>query len=103
VIRTTIMNSELEVMNRRFQIVLSHPSGSEAGKAAPLTRFERFKTLMAGLALVTVALAILIAALILGYIIAAVASIVVIVVIAVLFVKSLFRRRSTAAGPLRRG
>jgi hypothetical protein len=87
-------------MNRRFQIVISHPSRSEA--ATPLTRFGRFKTLMVGLALVTVALAVLIAALILGYIISAVASIIVIVVIAVLFVKSLFRRKRTAAGPLRR-
>ena len=89
-------------MNRRFQIVISQPSGSEAGNAAPSTRFGRFKTVMVGLALVTVALAVLIAALILGYIIAAGASIVVIVVIAVLFVKSLFRRKRTAAGPLRR-
>ena len=90
-------------MQRRFQIVISHPSGSEAGNTPPLTRVGRFKTLMAGLALVTVALAVLIAALVLGYIIAAVASIVLIVVIAILFAKSSFRRRSTAIGPLRRG
>jgi hypothetical protein len=90
-------------VKRRFQIVITQPSRSEAGNGAPLTRFGRFKTLLAGLALVTVALAVLIAALILGYIIAALASIVVIGVIAVLFVNSLFRRRRTVMNPLRRG
>ncbi len=89
------------IVNRRFQIVIASPRANEAGNTYRLTRFARFKNLLAGLALITLALGVLFAALILGYLIAAILSIVVIVVIAVLFVKSFFRRRADR-GALRR-
>jgi hypothetical protein len=78
-------------VNRRFQIVIASPGNDTSNT---LTRFGRFKKLLAGLAVITAALAVLIAALILGYMIAVLLSIVFIFVIATLFVKSFFRRRT---------
>lgn len=91
------------LVNRRFQIVIGRPSAGEAENGYRLTPFGRFKTLLSGLILLTVALAVLIAALILGYIIAAVLSIVVIVAIAMLFVRSSFRGRRSHPSSLTRG
>jgi hypothetical protein len=84
-------------VNRRFHIVIAQGRPSEAGNTARVKPLGRFKTLMAGFALVTLALAVLVAGIILGYIMAVILSLIVIVVIAVVFVKALFRRRRAAA------
>lgn len=83
-------------MNHRFQIVVAKASRSEAGHTTPLSPFGRFKTLLAGFALAIVALSVLVASVVLGYIIAVILSLFVIVVIAVFLLKALFRRRRTA-------
>lgn len=90
-------------MKRRFQIVIASPARGETANSYRLTRFGRVKNILAGIAVITVALAVLAAALILGYIIAAVLAIIVIVVIAVLALKSLFRRRVTHPDEIARG
>jgi hypothetical protein len=78
-------------MHRRFQIVIAPRTARNApGGAARLTGFGRFKTLLMGFGLATVALAVLIAALIMGYILAAVLCIIVILVVAVSFVRLIF-------------
>jgi Na+/citrate or Na+/malate symporter len=75
-------------MHRRFQIVIAPPAARNTpGGADRLTRLGRFKTLLMGIGLAIVALAVLIAALILGYVLAAVFCVIVILAVAASFVR----------------
>jgi len=74
----------------RFQIVLSSRSG--AGQPpVPLSLWSRFRLLFAGLAIVTIAVAVLLLALFLGSILAAVLWVCLVLVIAAVILKATWR------------
>jgi hypothetical protein len=79
-------------VGHRFQIVIAPTRRSDTDNNARASRFGRLKAILAGFTLIVFALAALIAALVLGYIIAAILSLTFIVIIAVLLVKSVLRR-----------
>lgn len=80
-------------MNRRMQIVISsrRPVGP-AGISQPLTFWQRFKLLIIGIAMAIAAVAILVAALIFGSILAAALWIALVAVIVFIIIKTMFRR-----------
>ena len=81
------------MINRRFQIAISHHTASDtAGAGAPLSRWGRFKTLLASLVFAIAAIAVVIVAFIFGYAIAAVVCVVIVIVIAFVLIKSVLQR-----------
>lgn len=84
---------DVGVMKSRLQIVIAGRAGeNDPAASSRLTRFGRFKRLLAGLALAAIIITLLIVAVILGYIIAAVLCAVIVIALAVLLVKSTFHR-----------
>jgi len=74
-------------MRGRFQIVLSNRFGPDQ-PPLPLSLWRRFRLFFAGLAIVTVAVAVLLLALILGSILAAVLWVCLVLVIAAVILKA---------------
>ena len=79
-------------MKSRFQIVISNRESSASQASAPLGFWTRFKILFLGLALTVVALAILIAALLLGWFFAAVLGFVVVIAVAIAILRTTLAR-----------